>query len=55
MNILSVYETNIFQTLCFMFNCKTGVTSSAFSDINIPKPTKKYPLCSIGTLPKPFC
>ena len=46
MNILSV---NIFQTLCFMFNCKTGVISSAFSDINRPKPTKKYPLRSIGT------
>ena len=25
MNILSVYETNIFQTLCLMLNCRTSI------------------------------
>ena len=28
MNILNVYETKIFQVLCFMFNCKIGITPS---------------------------
>ena len=52
-NIPGVYETNIFQTLCFMFNCKIGITSRVFSDIYTLKPTNKYPLRCIGTLPKP--
>ena len=52
-NILSVCETNIFQTFCLMFNCKIGITSRVFSDTYPPKPTNKYPLRSIGTLSNP--
>ena len=54
MNTLNVYETNLFQILCFMFNCKTGITPSVFSDIYTSKSANKYPLRSIGTLPNPY-
>ena len=49
-NILSVYETNISQTVTFMFNCKTVITPSVFSDIYRPESTDKHPLRSIGIL-----
>ena len=42
MNILSVYETNIFQTRCFMFNSKIGITPSVFPDRNRPKVTNTH-------------
>lgn len=54
LHILSVYGANVFQTFCFMLNCKIGITSSIFSDINRQNPTKKYPQHSIGTLSKPY-
>ena len=45
-NLLSVYETNIFQTLSFMFNCNTKLFFHTYR----PKATNKYTLRSIGTL-----
>lgn len=54
MNVLSICESHIFQTHSFMFNCKTGIAPSAFSDTYRRKPTNKYPLGSIGTLSKPY-
>lgn len=54
LHILSVYETNVFQTFCFMFSCKIGITPSIFSDISRENRTKKYPQHSIGTLSKPY-
>ena len=41
-NILSVYETNIFQTRCFMFNSKIAITPSVFPDRNRPKVTNTH-------------
>ena len=58
MNILSVYETNIFQALYSLFNSKIGFRIEVFfSDIYSiyrPKSTNKYPLRSIWTLSKPY-
>ena len=41
-NAMTVYEMNIFQTLCFMYLCKNGNTPSIFNYIYTLKPINKY-------------
>ena len=47
-NAMTVYEMNIFQTLCFMYLCKNGNTPSIFNHIYTLKPINKYTARSIN-------
>ena len=51
---MTVYEMNIFHTLCFMYLCKKGKTPLIFKHIYIPKPINKYIARSKNVLFKPF-
>ena len=47
MNMLSIYEANIFQTLCFMFSCKISITPNIlmiYTDKNLLTNTHCTPL-----------
>ena len=52
---MTVYEMNIFQTLCFMYLCKNGNTPSIFKHIYTLKPINRYTTRSKNTLFKPLC
>ena len=52
-NAMTVYEMNIFQTLCFMYLCKNGNTPSIFKHIYTLKPINKYTTRSKNILFKP--
>ena len=52
---MTVYEANIFQTLCFMCLCKNGSTPSIFKYIYALKPINKYTTRSKNVLYKPLC
>ena len=52
---MTVYEMNIVQTLCFMYLCKNGNTSSIFKHIYTLKPINKYTTRSKNVLFKPLC
>ena len=52
---MTVYEINIFQTLCFMYLCKNGNTPSIFNHIYTLKPINKYTTRSKNALFKPLC
>ena len=54
-NAMTVYEMNIFQTLCFMYLCKNGNTPSIFKHIYTLKPINKYTPRSKNILFKPLC
>ena len=54
-NAMTVYEMNIFQTLCFMYLCKNGNTPSIFKHIYTLKPINKYTTRSKNILFKPLC
>ena len=54
-NVMTVYEMNIFQTLCFMYLCKNGNTPSVFKHIYTLKPINKYTTRPKNTLFKPLC
>ena len=54
-NATTVYEMNIFQTLCFMYLCKNGNTPSIFKHIYTLKPINKYTTRSKNILFKPLC
>ena len=41
-NAMTVYEMNIFQTLCFMYLCQNGNTPSILKHIYMLKPINKY-------------
>ena len=53
-NAMTVYEINIFQTLCFMYLCKNGNTPSTFKHI-YNKPINKYTTRSENILLEPLC
>ena len=42
LDAMTVYEMNIFQTLCFVYLCKNGNTPSIFKYIYTLKPINKY-------------
>ena len=52
---MTVYEMNIFQTLCFMYLSKNGNTPSIFKHIYTLKPISKYTKRSENILFKPLC
>ena len=52
---MTVYEMNIFQTLCFMYLCKNGNTPSIFKHIYTLKPINKYTTRSKNILFKTLC
>ena len=52
---MTVYEMNIFQTLCFMYLCQNGNTPSIFKHIYALKPFNKYTTRSKNILLKPLC
>ena len=52
---MTVYEMNIFQTLCFMYFCKSGNTPSIFKHIYTLRPYNKYTTKSKDALFNPFC
>ena len=52
---MTVYEMNIFQTLCFTYLCKNGNTPSIFNYICTLKPINKYTTRSKSELFKPLC
>ena len=54
-NAMTVYEMNIFQTLCFMYLCQNGNTPSIFKHIYALKPFNKYTTRSKNILLKPLC
>ena len=54
-NAMTVYEMNIFQTLCFMYLCKNGNTLSIFKHIYKLKAINKYTTRSKNVLFKPLC
>ena len=54
-NAMTVYEMNIFQTLCFMYLCKNENTPSIFKHIYNLKPINKYTARSKNILFKPLC
>ena len=54
-NAITVYEMNIFQTLCFKYICKNGNTSSIFKHIYKVKPINKYTIRSKNIFFKPLC
>ena len=54
-NEMTLYEMNIFQTLCFMYLCKNGNTPSIFKHIYTLKPINKYTTRSKNILFKPLC
>ena len=51
---MTVYEMNIFQTLCFMYHCKIENTPSIFKHIYTLKPINKYTTRSKNILFKPL-
>ena len=54
-NGTTVYETNIFQTLCFMYLCKNENMQSIFKHTYTLKPVNKYTTRSKNVLLKPLC
>ena len=54
-NVMTVYEMNIFQTLCFMYLSKNGNTPSVFKHVYPLKPIKKYITRSKNILFKLLC
>ena len=52
---MTVYEMNIFQTLCFMYLCKNVNTPPIFKHIYALKPINKYTTRSKNILFKPLC
>ena len=54
-NAMTVYEMNIFQTLCFLYLCKSGNTPSILKHIYKLKPINKYAAISKNILFKPLC
>ena len=54
-NAMTVYEMNIFPTLCFMYLCKNGNSPSTFKHIYTLNPVKKYTTRSKNILFKPLC
>ena len=52
---MTVYEMNIFQTLCFMYFCKNGNTPSIFKDMHTLRPINKYTSRSKNVLFNPLC
>ena len=51
---LSIYQINLFQTLCFMFKCNLNITPEVFSDLFRVKQVDKYTMRSQGQLIEPF-
>ena len=54
MKILSVYQINLFQTLCFMFKCKLNTIPDIFNDLFRTKRQNKYTMRSHGQLTEPY-
>ena len=54
-NAMTVHDTNISQTLCFMCLCRNGNTPSIFKHIYTLKPINKYTTRSKNILFKPLC
>ena len=54
MRVLSLYEINIFQVLCFMFKCKEKIAPKVFHFLFTLKPENKYTTRSTGILVHPF-
>ena len=54
-NEMTVYEMNIYQTLCFMHLCKYGNSPSIFRHIYALKAMNKYTIRSKNVLFKPSC
>ena len=54
-NAMTVYEMNIFRTICFMYLCKNGNTPSILKHIYKLKPINKYTTRSKNILFKPLC
>ena len=54
-NAMTVYEMNIFQTLCLMYLCKNGNTPSIFKHIYTLKPINKYTTRSTSIFLNPLC
>ena len=54
MKILSIYELNIFQTICFMFKCREGTSPNIFHNLYTIKPRNKYNMRSEMTLVEPL-
>ena len=55
MKILSLFEINLFQILCFMFKCKVNLAPQIFQYLFTLKPENKYTTRSAGTLIEPLC
>ena len=53
-NAMTVYDMNIFQTLCFMYLCENGNTPSIFKQIYMLSPTNKYTIRSKKVIFKLF-
>ena len=52
---MTVYEMDLFQTLCFMYRCKNGNTPSIFKHIYTLKTINKYATRSKNVLFKSLC
>ena len=55
MNILNIYEVNIFNVLCFMFKCKINLCPVSFSDLYSCKEKNKYILRNNNFIRQPKC
>ena len=55
MNILNIYEVNVFKIIMFMFQCKMLTSPSIFRELFKSKPANKYSTRSINTIIEPTC
>jgi hypothetical protein len=55
MNILNVYQLNVFNILCFMFKCRENLSPTVFKNVYNLKQKNKYNLRTNNTLVAPFC
>ena len=54
-NALSIYQLNVYNTLCFMFKCKYNICPDIFNNIYTLKHHNIYALRNNGSLYEPFC
>jgi hypothetical protein len=55
LNILNVFEINVYQTLCFMFKCKVKTAPRIFHNLYTLNSPNKYSMRSNGCLKEPMC
>ena len=55
MNVLKVFNLNIFNILCFMYKCKQNINSPVFRNIFTHRTKTKCVLRNENSIQKPLC